>query len=95
MSRGAQHRSWPATAKTWALMEKVEAAVFFPTGDFGLTSQSCRFCRVVPTSGLWKYSVRHYICSECRRGLLRPSYSDLATSGPQIRSDAGPEEEEP
>ena len=38
-------------------------------GQNGLTYQTCRFCRLgigEAPDGLWKYGVRHYVCSDCR-----------------------------
>jgi hypothetical protein len=37
-------------------------------GEYGLSYQSCRFCKSSwpNVTGLWKYAVRHYICDECR-----------------------------
>ncbi len=41
---------------------------------YGLTYQSCRFCKASypNVEGLWKYAVRHYICSACRNKVIRP-----------------------
>lgn len=34
----------------------------------GLSYQTCRFCRqgLGEVDGLWKYGVRHYVCTPCR-----------------------------
>ena len=38
-------------------------------GQNGLTYQTCRFCHQGigdAPDGLWKYGVRHYVCTACR-----------------------------
>ena len=34
----------------------------------GISYQTCRFCRqgIGEVEGLWKYGVRHYVCTPCR-----------------------------
>ena len=43
--------------------------------------QSCRFCHrgVIEVGALWKYSVRHYACDECRDRII--TEAGLARSG--------------
>ena len=52
---------------------------YHPT--WGLSYQSCRFCKGSAyqspgpngNPGLWKYSIRHYICGRCReKGMKNP-----------------------
>lgn len=41
---------------------------FSEFSEFGISYQTCRFCGQGSDSndGLWKYGVRHYVCTECR-----------------------------
>lgn len=41
---------------------------FSEFSEFGISYQTCRFCGQGQESneGLWKYSVRHYVCTPCR-----------------------------
>jgi hypothetical protein len=51
----------------------LEQARWSEFSQYGLSYQSCRFCHrgiVDRLKGLWKYSVRHYICDDCRKKAL-------------------------
>ena len=61
----------------------------FNATDFSY--QSCRFCKraISPTphpsgvAGLWKYSVRHYACDECRDKIITEAGLDrISKDGP-------------
>lgn len=57
---------------------------------YGLTYQKCRFCGASwpDVEELWKYSVRHYICSSCRdRKLLDAAENTLLSDGSVERGE--------
>jgi hypothetical protein len=41
---------------------------FSEFGEFGISYHKCRFCGQGSEhhEGLWKYGVRHYVCTPCR-----------------------------
>ncbi len=41
---------------------------FAEYSEHGISYQTCRFCGLGSETfdGLWKYGVRHYVCSPCR-----------------------------
>jgi len=65
--------------------ETLKQAVWCVFSEYGLSYQSCRFCKKgigelhTPGAfgeklGLWKYAVRHYICPQCRdKGMSNPA----------------------
>jgi hypothetical protein len=49
--------------------QQLANAVFVPFDPWGLHNhQRCRFCKkgVAHVTGLWRYAVRHYVCTVCR-----------------------------
>ncbi len=54
-----------------AVVKRMEKLMPWHYGEFGqneLTYQTCRFCHqgIGEADGLWKYGVRHYVCTPCR-----------------------------
>ena len=52
-------------------MNDLEPWMYSEFSEYGLSYQCCRFCGQGGNThhrpdGLWKYGVRHYVCSPCR-----------------------------
>lgn len=46
---------------------------FSEFSKYGISYQVCRFCHrgAGECEGLWKYGVRHWVCTECRDAITR------------------------
>lgn len=47
--------------------------MFMEFSEFGISYHTCRFCGLGSETfdGLWKYGVRHYVCTPCRDEITR------------------------
>lgn len=48
---------------------------FSEFSEFGISYQTCRYCGQGSNDheGLWKYGVRHYVCTPCRDAITGQS----------------------